>query len=206
MRLRQLAGFAFIVAVLACGGDGGVTTPGGTNGTVRGTVTDNQGANVVSANVALSRAGTATRTIGTVGDGSYTFANVAAGNYNISVTPPVGFSLGAGGGTTTVTVVAGQQANVAAIVLNRNAPGVPPNFVAISMANTSFVPQSVELAVGGTVRFTNNDNQVHNATGTGLATGNMNSGQIVERVLSTAGTINYDCTLHAGMSGTIVVR
>ena len=205
MRLRHLAGFSAAVALLACSG-GGVTTPGSTTGSVRGTVTDDTGANVVTAFVALSAAGQATRNVNTVGNGSYTFNNVTAGNYTVTVTPPNGFSIGAGGATANVTVVAGQQANVAAIVLNRNAPGVPPNFVNVSMANTSFLPQSVELAVGGTIRFTNNDNVDHNATGTGLATGNISPGSFAERTLNTAGTINYSCTLHAGMSGTITVR
>jgi plastocyanin len=207
MRLRQLAGITSIAAVLACGGDGGVTVPGTTTGSVRGTVTDNTGANVVGASVALSATGQTTRNTTTVADGSYTFTNVNVGTYTVAVTPPAGFSLGAGGGTSTAAVVAGQQTTVAAIVINRNVPGTPPNFVEVSMANLLFIPASVEVAIGGTVRFTNNDNQPHNASAPGrFATGNMNVGQSVQVMLATAGTVDYVCTLHAGMSGTIVVR
>jgi plastocyanin len=133
---------------------------------------------------------------------------VEAGTYTVAVTPPSGYSLGSGSGTTTVAVVAGQQAGVAVIQLTKQAPGGPaPLLAEVSMANTAFNPQSVEVRVGGSVRWTNNDNTAHNATGAGFtSTGNMNPGAAIERQMDTAGTFQYSCTLHAGMNGTIVVR
>ncbi len=208
MRLQQLAGMMVVASVTACGGGGGggVTNPNPTTGSVRGSVTDNTGAPVVGATVVLSAAGQANRSATTAATGLYAFNTIPAGAFTVTVTVPTGYTAGAGGVTAPVTVVAGQQANVAAIVLTRNAPTPAPTLVNVSMANTAFNPQNIELAVGGTVRFTNNDVVVHNATGTNLTTGNMDPGAVVSRVINVAGTINYSCTLHSGMNGTIVVR
>ncbi len=211
MRLRHQAAIAALFLVAACGGSDGPTNPGGNNnqtGTVQGSVQDQTGAAVPSASVALRATGQATRNTNTNANGGYTFSNVSAGAWTVAVTPPTGYSLGAGAGTSAVTVVAGQQVGVPAIVVNKQATGGPaPASADISMVNTSFNPQQVEVAVGGTVRFTNNDSVVHNATGAAFATGNLNPGQSSgNQAMNSAGTFAYSCTLHAGMNGTIVVR
>ena len=210
MRVRSTACLATVVFLVACGGggDGGPSGPGPTtNGSVRGVVNDQTGTGVPSASVALQATGQTTRNTTTDGSGNYSFGAVAAGTYTIAVTPPAGFQLGTSTGTTTVTVVAGQQASATTLTLTRNAVGGPaPQFAEVSMANTSFQPATVEVAVGGTVRFTNNDSVIHNATANGVNTGNLNPGQSSNQPMPTARTINYNCTLHAGMSGTIIVR
>src|SRR6185437_5806350 len=77
-------------------------------GTVKGVLTDDSGAVIPAANINLtSPAGT--KTAQTQADGSYTFAGVAPGDYNVTVTFP-GFAPLA----KPVTVVAGQTATVAA--------------------------------------------------------------------------------------------
>jgi plastocyanin len=207
--MRRLILAAALTALTACGSDGG--GPSGpstnTNGTVRGVVNDNTGAPVASASVALTGTGQAARSTTTGNDGTYTFATVPAGAYTVAVTPPAGFTL-SGGGTSAITVTAGQQTSVGTFVLNRTTTGGPPAIADVSMINTSFSPQQVEVAIGGTLRFTNNDPVQHNATGAGgtIATGNMNQGQVRTQVMASAGTFNYSCTLHPGMSGTVTVR
>lgn len=193
----------------ACDGGGGPTVPGGgATGTVRGEINDNTGVAVPNATVTLTGNGQALRTTTTNTTGVFVFNTVAVGSYTVAVTPPTGFTL-AGAGTAAVTVTSGQQANVNTFVFNRitGGGGNAPAFADVSMVNTSFQPQQVEVAVGGTVRFTNNDNTAHNATGQGgIQTGNLNAGQVSDRVMTTAGTFAYACTLHAGMNGTVVVR
>jgi plastocyanin len=207
--MRRLLGVAAVIIAASCGGDSPTNPNNGGNtgvGTVRGNVNDNTGAPVANATVALSGAGQATRNTTSGTDGVYNFTGVAAGAYTVAVTPPTGFTLSAGG-TAAVTVVANQQASVGAFVLNRTTGGAgPPALVDISMVNTAFSPASIEVAVGGTVRFTNNDGVQHNATAAVFQTGTMNPGQVREQVMGSAGTFAYSCTLHAGMNGSITVR
>lgn len=211
MRLHQSVVAVTVLLVMSCGGGdsgGGPTTPGTTTtGTVRGNVSDQNGAAVANAGVALTGTGSARNTT-TGGDGAYTFTAVAPGAYTVTVTPPTGYTLGTSTGITTVSVVAGAQASASAIVLNRTSTGggPPPQTVNVSMVNTSFSPAQIAVNTGDSVRFTNNDNTAHNATGNGISTGNLSPGQNASVVMSSAGTFNYSCTLHAFMTGQIVVR
>jgi N-acetylneuraminic acid mutarotase len=108
---------AAVVILTACGGG---RDPIGTtsNGSIRGTVTDNAGAAVANAAVALTGNGQAARGTNSGSDGVYTFAEVPPGAYTLSVTPPSGFFVGTGV-TVAVTVASGAQANASPIVLTR---------------------------------------------------------------------------------------
>jgi plastocyanin len=210
MRLWHQAAIAGMLMAVACGGgDGGPTNPNNNpqTGTVQGTVQDQTGAAVSGASVALRANGQTTRNTSTNASGTYSFSNVAVGAWTVAVTPPSGYSLGANAGTSAVTVVGGLQVGVAAIVVTKQATGGPaPAFAEVSMVNTSFNPQQVEVRVGGVVRWVNNDGVQHNATGAQFQTPNLNSGQSSEQTMNAAGTFQYSCTLHSGMNGSIVVR
>jgi hypothetical protein len=106
---------AAVVMLSACGGG----DPAGTaaNGSIRGTVTDNTGATVANASVALSGNAQPARTTSSGADGVYAFASVPPGAYTLAITPPSGFTLGAAG-TASVTVAGGGEAS-AAFVLER---------------------------------------------------------------------------------------
>ncbi len=75
-----------------------------------------------------------------------------------------------------------------------------------SAANT-FTPASVTVAVGGTVTyaFAIEHNVLFSGTGAPQDIPPTASGSVA-RVFGTAGTFPYTCTLHAGMSGTVVVQ
>ena len=113
---------AAVVILAACGGGDDPTevTPANT-GSIRGTVTDNAGATVANAAVALTGNAQAARNTNSSTDGVYTFANVAPGTYTLAVTAPAGFTVGTSG-TASVTVADG-EVNASAFVLNR----VPTN-------------------------------------------------------------------------------
>jgi N-acetylneuraminic acid mutarotase len=115
-RARRALEVAAVFSLAACGG----SDPTGTtsNGSIRGTVTDNTGANVANAAVTLTGNAQAARTTNSGGDGVYTFADVPPGAYTLSVTPPAGFTIGSPG-TASVTVAGGAEANASVIVLNR---------------------------------------------------------------------------------------
>jgi plastocyanin len=211
MRAHHHAALAAALLLTACGGgggDGGPIVNPPTTGSIRGTVVDQTAAAVPSAAVALAATGQTTRNTTTGADGVYTFSSIPVGAWTVTVTPPTGYTLGTSTGTATVNVAGGQQANAAAITLNKTPPNNPaPATASIQMNALNFIPATAEVRVGGTVTWTNNDNVVHNATGAGFnTTGNMNPGAAVSRTMNTAGTINYSCTLHPGMTGTITVR
>lgn len=108
---------AAVVLLAACAGD---RDPIATvsNGSIRGTVTDNAGTTVANASVALSGNGQAGRSTNSTADGVYTFLNVPPGTYTVAVTPPAGYTLGSSA-TTSVTVASAAEASPSAIVLNR---------------------------------------------------------------------------------------
>ena len=106
------------VLLAACGGDDGDPIVPAENGSVRGTVTDDTGASVANAGVALTGNGQAGRSTTTAADGAYAFDDVPPGTYTLTVTPPAGFTVG-GAATISVTVESETQADVSAFVLDR---------------------------------------------------------------------------------------
>jgi plastocyanin len=88
---------------------------------------------------------------------------------------------------------------------------VPGAAATIRMPGNSFSPAEVTIAPGGTVAFVF-PSTPHNAifksprpAGT-PADIDVTSNQTVMRTFPTAGTFPYDCTLHAGMVGRVIVR
>ncbi len=79
------------------------------------------------------------------------------------------------------------------------------------IANTSnaFTPSSLSVSKGTTVTFTF-QGVTHNVTFAAVTGAPSNIGETystsVQRVFSTAGTFGYNCTLHPGMSGSVVVQ
>jgi plastocyanin len=78
----------------------------------------------------------------------------------------------------------------------------------VFMQNTAFNPQSITVAVNSMVTWTNKDNMTHNVTSTtgAFVSGNIAPGATYTHQFTTAGTYNYTCTIHAGMTGSVVVH
>jgi plastocyanin len=74
--------------------------------------------------------------------------------------------------------------------------------------SNSYSPNPATVAVGQKVAWHNADNMTHTATGNG---GQFNTGDIAPGktsaivTFSTAGTINYHCSLHPDMTGTLTI-
>jgi plastocyanin len=84
----------------------------------------------------------------------------------------------------------------------------PDDTITIEMRDNSFSPATSSIDVGTTVRWVNEGSNPHNTTGEGGAwqSGNLSPDQEFERTFNTAGTFDYECTLHDGMTGTITVE
>jgi len=93
-----------------------------------------------------------------------------------------------------------------------NNPGGAPPMAATVTATTAntFTPSNVAIGVGGTVTFTFGD-VAHNVffdnspAGAPDAIPGTNANMSAARTFTTAGTFEYDCHIHPGMKGTVVV-
>ncbi len=113
---------------------------------------------------------------------------------------------GSSGGGSTSATTPGQAAG--------NNGGTPSGGVTkVSMHSIQFDPKTVTVKKGTTVEWVNNDSVNHDVTkrtGPGpnfsSGTGNLGSGDTYKVTFNAAGTIQYECTVHPGMTGTIVVK
>lgn len=82
--------------------------------------------------------------------------------------------------------------------------------VTASGAGQTFTPDTVKITANGTVTWTFPGPNIHNVTFDSPANAGLNidsrSSGSVARTFATAGRHTYRCTLHAGMSGAVVVR
>jgi plastocyanin len=86
--------------------------------------------------------------------------------------------------------------------------------VDVSLKDIQFQPASVTVAKGGTVKWTNDDSLGHDVTKTGGPgpefksgdPGGMQAGDAFTQKFDTPGKIEYVCTVHANMKGTITVK
>ena len=86
---------------------------------------------------------------------------------------------------------------------------------ASTLTDTAFQPNPVNVKVGDTVRWTNNDNTIHTviegnpATGGevegGFASEILGPGVTFEHTFNQTGTFEYYCNLHPNMVGTVIV-
>lgn len=81
--------------------------------------------------------------------------------------------------------------------------------VNVSIAGFAFSPGTLNVQVGDTVTWTNNDSVPHTATSDSgspsFATGQLDPGANASVTFATPGTYTYFCAIHTDMRGTIVV-
>jgi plastocyanin len=91
-----------------------------------------------------------------------------------------------------------------------NTGGGPVATTSVDLSGNRFSPAAIKVAPSANVNWTNSDGYAHNVTFTGASgigtTGNFSSGTMSLQMPATPGTYSYQCTLHAGMSGTVQVQ
>jgi plastocyanin len=78
----------------------------------------------------------------------------------------------------------------------------------VTISNFAFSPATLEIGVGDTVVFVNQDGAPHTATATNGAfdTGRLGSGASASLGFNSAGQYDYFCAVHPRMTGSITVR
>jgi plastocyanin len=84
--------------------------------------------------------------------------------------------------------------------------GTSTSAVAVSLKNFAFDPAQINVAVGGTVTFTNNDSTEHIIAGDGWTSGAMAAGATFSHTFPTAGTFPIRCTIHSSMTASVIVK
>ena len=78
----------------------------------------------------------------------------------------------------------------------------------VSVQDNSFSPGTLKVSVGDTVTFTNEGGIAHTVTaasGAKFDSGSLAPGATFKFTAEKAGTVDYVCTFHPGMQGTIEV-
>ena len=75
----------------------------------------------------------------------------------------------------------------------------------VNVVDNSFSPKTIKIAPGDTVTWDFKGKATHNVHGAGgLDSGNKKSGSYSKQ-FNSSGTYGYICTIHAGMTGKVVV-
>ena len=109
------------------------------------------------------------------------------------------------GQSSSVPVVA-VLALVALLALVADARGLPP--VSLDIRDSKYLPPTLTVPAGTTVRWINRDEETHTVTSTTdlFKSGGLNLEDEYTHTFTTPGEYPYTCALHDFMQGTIVVK
>ena len=217
MQVSRLATLVLAAAVFGCGGggdDGGTTgpppppPPPGTTQTL-GSITTTVSVINIAAGGTQAIGVTALDTQGAVitnpGTPSFTSASPS-----IAAVDGTGLVVGIATGSTTVTVSLTRSGVTRTATVTVTVSGSLPATAGVSTTSGDvFSPGSVTISRGGSVTWTFGIT-IHNVTFQGGAGVPANipdrSNTSESRTFSTVGDFSYTCTLHAGMTGQVLVR
>lgn len=211
MSFRPASLTLLVLALAACGGGGGgggVVNPPPT--TKLGSITAQPGTIAVAAGSTSSIAASALDEAGAVISGATGFSFTSA-TPTIAEVSAAGSVLGISSGSTVVTVSLARDGVTKTATVNVTVTGTLPQSatVAASSTGTDFQPNRIAISAGGKVTFTFGQiphNVTFDAT-TGAPSNIANSQNTTfDRVFGTAGNFAYQCTLHGGMNGSVIVR
>jgi len=210
MKLQYLVRAVSLVLVVSCGGGGDDGTgPGGnqnqTLASIRlviNTFSLNAGQTATLAPQALDASGAVIANVT-----GYTFSSSTA---SVAETRGDGTILAVGAGSATITVALSRDGVTANATASVTVAGALPTGASVTAGTDNrFTPQTVVVARNASVTFSFAA-VVHNVTYASAAGAPSNipntSNSSVSRTFPSAGDFSYECTIHAGMTGTVVVR
>jgi plastocyanin len=86
--------------------------------------------------------------------------------------------------------------------------GAATRTVSIFDGPSRYMPKTITINKGDTVKWTNRGTRAHTASkdGGGWTSGTLSVGESFSKRFTIRGTIRYHCNFHAAMKGTIVVQ
>src|SRR3954465_10527221 len=91
----------------------------------------------------------------------------------------------------------------------QQAPAAKSGGTQVTMKDIKFNPSTVNVKVGDTVTWTNDDTVGHDVTSDTFksgSAGDIQGGGTYKHKFAKAGTFKYRCTVHPGMEGEVVVK
>lgn len=202
MRIAGVCLMVVAAMVGGCGGDDGPTPPGTTP--VFTSVTLEPAAPTVVVGFTTSLTATAKDQNGATMSGMT--ATYTSGDQSKATVTNAGVVTGVAAGTSRITVT-GTIGSVTKTAFVDVAVGAAPSNASVAAtASSTFTPRDVVVARNGSVSWSFAIE--HNVTfGGGNAPANIGNTATgsVSRTFPTAGTYAYNCTIHSGMSGSVVV-
>jgi trimeric autotransporter adhesin len=201
-RLRQITAALATILLASCGaGVGEDPAPDTTvaSVTVTGATNVAPGSTIQLAAAAKNAAGTTLPGLAT----SWSSSATAVATVNAS-----GLVTGVANGAATITATISGKTGTRAVTVQQI--NISASATVAADASNSFTPQQVDISTGGSVTWTFSGSEAHNVsfagtTGAPASIGDTQN-QSVSRTFATAGTFNYNCTRHAGMTGVVVVH
>jgi plastocyanin len=87
-----------------------------------------------------------------------------------------------------------------------SASSTPVSTNMINIQNFAFSPQTITVAKGATVTWTNNDSASHQIKSQTFNSNLLGKGQTFSFTFNDSGTFDYSCAIHPSMTGKIVVQ
>lgn len=106
-----------------------------------------------------------------------------------------------------LTTIAAIALFVAVSIALTMTPGASAASHDMSISNFAFSPNSITIAPGDTVTWTNSDGTTHTVTGNNESwgSGNMANGQTYTHQFNETGDFTYHCAIHPSMTGVVHV-
>jgi plastocyanin len=218
MQVIRLACLVVTSALLGCGG-GGSDDDGGTTGPPPPPPGNTQTLGSITTNVQTLSLGAGSSQTITVqaldangaplaNAGSPVFSSVSSAIAEVDNTGAV-LALSQGNTTINVSLTHGSVTRTAAVAVNVTGVLANQADVVASSGDYIFTPKTVAIQAGGTVNWTFGGLS-HTVTFVAAAGAPASISETystsVSRTFPTAGNFTYNCTIHAGMTGKIVVR
>lgn len=86
------------------------------------------------------------------------------------------------------------------------ARGAGAEIIDVEIRDFTYIPDTLTVKIGQTVRWTNYDTAIHNVVGSGLESDTLQQGDTFTFTFEEEGTYDYICTFHPWMEGTVIVE
>ncbi|HII00305.1 TPA: cupredoxin family copper-binding protein [Methanosarcinaceae archaeon] len=86
------------------------------------------------------------------------------------------------------------------------AAGAGEEIIDVEIRDFTYIPDTLTVEAGQTIRWTNYDTAIHNVVGSGLESDTLQEGDTFTFTFEEEGTYDYICTFHPWMEGTVIVE